>query len=101
MTDHRTTFNHVGLCVADRARSRRFYEGLLGFQFWWELAPPDPGSGPDDVPEWDSLGSLKLLLALEEAFGCTIDEDVLAAARTVGDVQRVVELTRQRAAARA
>ena len=65
------------------------------------LAPPDPGSGPDDVPEWDSLGSLKLLLALEEAFGCTIDEDVLAAARTVGDVQRVVELTRQRAAARA
>jgi acyl carrier protein len=64
-------------------------------------APPDPSSGPDDVPEWDSLGSLKLLLALEEAFGCTIDEDVLAGARTVGDVQRVVELTRRRAAARA
>ncbi|HXA12044.1 MAG TPA: VOC family protein, partial [Mycobacterium sp.] len=28
MTSHRTIFNHVGLCVADRARSRRFYEGL-------------------------------------------------------------------------
>ena len=41
MSSHRTTFNHVGLCVADRARSRRFYEGLLGFQFWWELDPPD------------------------------------------------------------
>ncbi|MCV7030027.1 VOC family protein [Mycobacterium sherrisii] len=39
--DHRTVFNHVGLCVADTARSRRFYEGLLGFQFWWELDPPD------------------------------------------------------------
>jgi lactoylglutathione lyase len=41
MTSHRTVFNHVGLCVADREKSRRFYEGLLGFQFWWELEPPD------------------------------------------------------------
>ena len=41
MTSHRTVFNHVGLCVADRERSRRFYEGLLGFQFWWELNVPD------------------------------------------------------------
>lgn len=41
MTSHRTVFNHVGLCVADRERSRRFYEGLLGFQFWWEIDPPD------------------------------------------------------------
>jgi catechol 2,3-dioxygenase-like lactoylglutathione lyase family enzyme len=41
MTGHRTVFNHVGLCVADSERSRRFYEGLLGFEFWWEIAPPD------------------------------------------------------------
>jgi lactoylglutathione lyase len=41
MTDYRTVFNHVGLCVADRERSRQFYEGVLGFQFWWELEPPD------------------------------------------------------------
>ncbi|BBZ40284.1 VOC family protein [Mycobacterium conspicuum] len=41
MSSHRTTFNHVGLCVADGARSRRFYENVLGFQFWWELDPPD------------------------------------------------------------
>jgi catechol 2,3-dioxygenase-like lactoylglutathione lyase family enzyme len=44
MTSHRTVFNHVGLCVADRERSRRFYEGLLGFQFWWELDVPDEGA---------------------------------------------------------
>lgn len=41
MTDHRTVFNHVGLCVTDRAISRRFYEELLGFKFWWELDPPE------------------------------------------------------------
>jgi len=44
MTDNRTVFNHVGLCVADRERSRRFYERLLGFQFWWELELPDEGT---------------------------------------------------------
>ncbi|OBI30469.1 glyoxalase-like protein [Mycobacterium sp. E1386] len=41
MSSHRTTFNHVGMCVSDRQRSRRFYENVLGFQFWWELDPPD------------------------------------------------------------
>jgi lactoylglutathione lyase len=44
MASHRTVFNHIGLCVADRDRSRRFYEGLLGFQFWWELELPDDGT---------------------------------------------------------
>jgi lactoylglutathione lyase len=46
MAGQRTVFNHVGLCVADTARSRRFYEGLLDFTFWWELAAPDEGTGP-------------------------------------------------------
>jgi lactoylglutathione lyase len=44
MASHRTSFNHIGLCVADRERSRRFYEGLLGFQFWWDLELPDAGT---------------------------------------------------------
>jgi lactoylglutathione lyase len=44
MGGHQTVFNHVGLCVTDRDRSRRFYEGLLGFQFWWELELPDEGT---------------------------------------------------------
>jgi lactoylglutathione lyase len=44
MASHRTVFNHVGLCVADRERSRRFYEGLLDFEFWWDLELPDEGT---------------------------------------------------------
>ena len=46
MGEHRTVFNHVGMVVRDRERSRRFYEGLLGFQFWWELDPPDGRTAP-------------------------------------------------------
>jgi catechol 2,3-dioxygenase-like lactoylglutathione lyase family enzyme len=34
-------FNHVGQCVADLARSRRFYEELLEFEYERELRPPD------------------------------------------------------------
>ncbi|OBI89903.1 VOC family protein [Mycobacterium asiaticum] len=44
MGTQRSVFNHVGLCVSDRARSRRFYEGLLGFEYWWELDAPDDGT---------------------------------------------------------
>lgn len=44
MPGHSTVFNHIGLCVSDRERSRRFYEGLLGFQFWWEIELPDAGT---------------------------------------------------------
>jgi lactoylglutathione lyase len=34
-------FNHVGICVTDLARSRRFYEEVLGFEYWREVEPPD------------------------------------------------------------
>ena len=37
-------FNHLGQCVADLARSRRFYEEVLGFEFWREITPPDSPS---------------------------------------------------------
>ena len=33
--------NHVGLCVTDIERSRRFYEAVLGFTFQRELTIPD------------------------------------------------------------
>jgi lactoylglutathione lyase len=36
-------YNHIGLCVSDRVRSRQFYENALGFKFWWELEAPDEG----------------------------------------------------------
>jgi len=36
-----TSFNHVGHCVTDLARARRFYEELFGFELAYELAVPD------------------------------------------------------------
>jgi lactoylglutathione lyase len=40
----RVAFNWIGLAVTDLARSRRFYEELLGFTYERELAPPDKGT---------------------------------------------------------
>jgi catechol 2,3-dioxygenase-like lactoylglutathione lyase family enzyme len=39
-----TAFNHLGHCVADLGRARQFYEELLGFEFQYELRPPDEAS---------------------------------------------------------
>jgi catechol 2,3-dioxygenase-like lactoylglutathione lyase family enzyme len=41
MTDDRVAFNHVGQCVTDLERSKRFYCDLLGFTFDREINPPD------------------------------------------------------------
>ena len=43
MTDD-FAFNHVGQCVTDLERSKRFYCELLGFTFDREINPPDESS---------------------------------------------------------
>jgi lactoylglutathione lyase len=34
-------YNHTGQIVTDLARSKRFYQDVLGFKFWYEINPPD------------------------------------------------------------
>jgi lactoylglutathione lyase len=35
------TYNHTGQVVTDLGRSKRFYQEVFGFQFWYEVSPPD------------------------------------------------------------
>ena len=35
------TYNHSGQVVTDLARSKRFYQEVFGFKFWYEITPPD------------------------------------------------------------
>ena len=39
-----SSFNHVGQCVSDLERSKRFYGEVFGFEVARELHPPDQGS---------------------------------------------------------
>jgi catechol 2,3-dioxygenase-like lactoylglutathione lyase family enzyme len=57
VTPGRVVFNHVGQCVSDLERSRRFYTELLGFELWREISPPD--------------GATAKLLGLSEPLGLT------------------------------
>jgi lactoylglutathione lyase len=34
-------YNHTGQVVTDLERSKRFYQEVLGFRFWYEIRPPD------------------------------------------------------------
>jgi lactoylglutathione lyase len=34
-------YNHTGHVVTDLDRSKRFYQEAFGFQFWYEISPPD------------------------------------------------------------
>jgi acetyltransferase-like isoleucine patch superfamily enzyme/acyl carrier protein len=62
--------------------------------------PPGPGQGPSELEGWDSLGALRLLLALEERFEVTLDESAMPRARSVADLTELVEAALARAAER-
>jgi len=36
-----SVYNHTGIVVTDLEHSKRFYQDVLGFQFWFEINPPD------------------------------------------------------------
>jgi lactoylglutathione lyase len=55
-----TAFNHVGQCVTDLERSKRFYCELLGFTLEREITPPDETSA--------QLMSLKPPLGMTAAY---------------------------------
>jgi acetyltransferase-like isoleucine patch superfamily enzyme/acyl carrier protein len=52
---------------------------------------PQLGDGPEQLPEWDSLGSLRLLLALEDELGVRVTEQAMAGVRTVADLMAFVD----------
>jgi acyl carrier protein len=53
-----------------------------------------PGFGREDAPLWDSLTHLRLITALEEAFGITMTMQEVNEMTTFEQIQRVVESRR-------
>jgi acyl carrier protein len=53
--------------------------------------PPHADQGPADIAAWDSLGSLRLLLAIEESYGVRMDEAEMRRGRTVAALAAIVE----------
>jgi acyl carrier protein len=59
---------------------------------------PDLADGPAQIKEWDSLGALRILLAVEEDLGVTLGEQDMAKVRTVADLVATVDEARSRKA---
>jgi acyl carrier protein len=54
----------------------------------------EPTDGPAEIVRWDSLGTLRLLLALEDEFDLHLPENALYAVTSVNGVIDVIESTR-------
>ena len=59
-------------------------------------APPADTDGPAQIREWDSLGALKIVLAVEEAYGVSLSEQELKAIASLAELAQVVETARAR-----
>ena len=53
--------------------------------------PLEPSDGPTQIVRWDSLGTLRLLLALEDEFGLHLAENALYGVTSVSAVIDVIE----------
>jgi lactoylglutathione lyase len=62
------TYNHTGQVVTDLERSKRFYQEVFGFQFWYEIQPDDEATA--------KLTSLKPPLGMTASY-LTLDGFVL------------------------
>jgi acyl carrier protein len=47
--------------------------------------------GPEDVPGWDSLGTLRLVSAAERAFGVEFGLEDIADLTSLGHLRKVIE----------
>lgn len=52
--------------------------------------PLSDGLGVGAVPGWDSLGTMKLALAVEERFGVELELEDIAELGTLGDLRRAL-----------
>jgi acyl carrier protein len=54
-----------------------------------EMVTPDLSFG--DLPQWDSLGHMEVMLRLEEEFGVEIDADTIAQLISIPEICRFLE----------
>ena len=54
-----------------------------------EMVTPDLAFG--DLPQWDSLGHMEVMLRLEEQFGLAIDADLIAQLISIPEICKYLE----------
>ncbi len=80
-----------GMDVASATDISRLVTHVLGLP-----SVPDIQAGPGQISQWDSLGTLRLIVALEETFGIALPEDQVKASRSIGELARHVQAAHMR-----
>jgi acyl carrier protein len=70
----------------------KFIEGFIVAVDFQEAVPIAEGTLLEDLPEWDSLAALGVIVMCDTEYGVTITGDDLKACKTVGDIFARVEL---------
>jgi len=71
---------------------------LLVMRAFGLAAVPRPEHGPAEIGEWDSFGTLKLIVSLEEELKIALSADEVARVARVSDLVDLVDAARRRAA---
>jgi acetyltransferase-like isoleucine patch superfamily enzyme len=58
--------------------------------------PPELDTDPSGVPQWDDLGVLRLLAAIERSFGVGLDPTAVNSAQSFADIAVAIERARDR-----
>jgi acyl carrier protein len=53
-------------------------QGILAEAFQVPLEEIDPGLAFGDLPQWDSMGHMEVIMRLEESFGIEVNADTIA-----------------------
>lgn len=82
--------------ISERPQGEDYEVATIVMRVFRLSSLPDLLEGPAEIPQWNSLGALNLLLALEEAFGIELRYEDVAAARSVDGLTEAVEFARRR-----
>jgi acyl carrier protein len=80
----------VEVPVNDSAISSRICR-IVADLFALNLSEVTPTFSRDQAPQWDSLGHVQILAAVEQSFGVRLSEEGALAARSISDLSGLVE----------
>jgi citrate synthase len=78
---------------SSRPAMRPSIEALIASTFNIPIEQVTPDSDMSTLQNWDSLGHINLVLAIEEAYGVVVDEDAVVELTSVRAIREFVERT--------
>lgn len=63
---------------------------IVGDVFELSQSEVDEDASPENTPSWDSLGSVRLMMALQETYGVEFTNGEMLAMRSVALIRRVL-----------